>query len=327
MTVHSELLLRYVAGDATAEESAAVEAWAETDPANSQQLRVVASAWREAVSDAQAAPAGDWVRFARRLQEDAASHDPVEAPNPGTSRRQWLTRAAAVLLLAAGAATFALSRTAEDAASPTAWATATGETRDIVLPDGSQVRLGPSSELQLRSGFGEDGRHVVLRGTALFDVRRAEPQTFTVDAGGVRTTVLGTRFVIRAYEGDDGTDVAVVEGRVAVAASAEAAELGAGDGAHVEGGRIRVERADMDALLGWRERRIIFRNATLAAAARELERWYEVEVDFADASLRQRRITMTLDAAPLPEVLQLMEAAAGVTITRNGGRVIIGEAR
>jgi len=120
-------------------------------------------------------------------------------------------------------------------------------------------------------------------------------------------------------------DVGVLEGRVSVAAQhGDGEELVAGERAQVEAGRIRVQRTDVGALLGWRERSLVFRDATLAEVARELERWYDVDVEIADARLERRRITLSVHAAPLDEVLQLMQATLGVPMTQQGRRVRIG---
>jgi transmembrane sensor len=326
--VETGILLRYMAGDATADEVGRVEAWAAADEKNARELRVLAAAWHRAVdadlpttTETRADARDDaWQRIAARIG------DPDAAAQPAAPPRRWLLRAAAVTLLSAGAAVFALSRSG---AAPEAayWATGIGETRDIVLPDGSQVRLAPSSTLRIAGDFADSERRVLLAGTAYFDVQRAEPGRFVVAAGTVETTVLGTRFVVRAYD-DEPADVGVVEGRVSVTAPGGAvAEVEAGERALVRDGRVRVQRDDIRPLLGWRDRTLLFRDATLADVARELERWYDVDVEIADARLEQRRITLSAHDVPLTEVLDLMQAALGVRIARQGRTVIIGGGR
>jgi ferric-dicitrate binding protein FerR (iron transport regulator) len=334
-------LLRFIAGDATPEEIRRVETWAAAADDHARELRVLAAAWRQAVTGtgAAAAPADPgaapdsavWRRIAARLDESAAARntsatDRAAAPTRRVYMpRRALLRAAAIALLLAGAAVFALIRSA-DAPGQAVWTTAAGETRDIVLPDSSRVRLGPSSTLRTAADFSGAERRVLLRGSAHFDVRRAEPRRFVVAAGRVETTVLGTEFMVRAYD-DEPVDVAVVQGLVSVSSpGSAAARVQAGERALVQDGSVRVRREDLRPLLGLRDGRLIFRDAELPEAARELERWYGVAVEITDARLAQRRVTLSLPAAPLDEVLELLQASLNVRIEQRGRTVFIGGA-
>jgi transmembrane sensor len=326
--IESETLLRYVAGEATRHEAAAVEAWRSASPGNERELRVLAAAWQAATNapETHEEPSSDWHRIEERLHGSAGAATgsrsaPVERRGvPASAMR--LLRAAAIALLLAGGLLYALQRDTPTTivAAAEAHETAAGETRIVALDEGSRVILGPSSRLTTRHGFGGDHRQVELEGTALFEVTHDPDRAFVVLAGGVRTTVLGTEFVVRAYEGDDAVDVAVVEGRVSVRADTEA-EVSAGQSAHVENGIVRIGREDAAQLLAWRERRLAFRDATLRQAARELERWYDVDVVIADERLAQRRITMSMPATALDEVLALMQASLNVRVERTGDQV------
>jgi transmembrane sensor len=313
-------LLRHAAGTTDASEAAAVAAWAARHPAHQRQLDCVVAAWRASLADDTPAPASGWGRIAARIAAPAPRVRPLRRGST------WLLRAAAITLLLAGATVFALYRASD---SPpmvqqlASWTTAPGETRVVALPDGSQATLGPSSALHLTDGFMSGMRRVDLRGTALFSVQHDATRPFAVATGDVLTTVLGTEFVVRAYTGDESIDVAVINGRVSVAA-ATAAELAAGDHAQIESGVVRVGRGSAAPLLAWRERRLHFDDATLRHVARELERWYDIDVVIADPSVAERRVTMSMPAADLSEVLTLLEASLAVSIQRDGGRAIIG---
>jgi transmembrane sensor len=89
----------------------------------------------------------------------------------------------------------------------------------IALLDGSEVTLQPSSELYVNDGYGEKRREVRLKGEAFFKVRRNPEKPFVVYSNEVVTRVLGTSFIVRAYEGDGEITVAVKTGRVSVSAN------------------------------------------------------------------------------------------------------------
>jgi ferric-dicitrate binding protein FerR (iron transport regulator) len=82
----------------------------------------------------------------------------------------------------------------------------------IVLPDSSIVWMNADSKLQYNDG--PQRREVTLSGEAFFDVKKAA-RPFVVKAGGSTTTVLGTRFNIKAYSGEP-TAITVASGKIRV---------------------------------------------------------------------------------------------------------------
>lgn len=85
----------------------------------------------------------------------------------------------------------------------------------ILLSDNSEVFLSPHSTLSYPSHFTDSSRTVHLTGEADFSVRKGSTP-FMVYAGGVITKVLGTRFVVRAFEKDQNTTIRVRTGTVSV---------------------------------------------------------------------------------------------------------------
>lgn len=85
----------------------------------------------------------------------------------------------------------------------------------IALPDGSTVILSPKSTLQYKPAFEPDRRNIQLAGKALFNVTSDAARPFTVDAGDVNTTVLGTRFTVNTLTAGK-VQVHLLEGRVVV---------------------------------------------------------------------------------------------------------------
>jgi len=127
-------------------------------------------------------------------------------------------------------------------------------------------------------------------GQALFSVALNTQRPFHVLAGGVRVTVIGTRFSVRhTHTGltADETRVVVEEGRVRVArhigTDADALVLGDGEAVTLAAGESMV--ADGQGRLGivaavpsgsaapWRDGRVNFDNTPLAQALAEFERY------------------------------------------------------
>jgi transmembrane sensor len=91
----------------------------------------------------------------------------------------------------------------------------------ITLEDGSTVQLEKNSSLSYYKPFINDRRDISLRGIALFKVAKDKKRPFTVYAGGIATTALGTRFLVNATDSRK-VMVRLLEGKVVVRTAADA---------------------------------------------------------------------------------------------------------
>lgn len=81
-------------------------------------------------------------------------------------------------------------------------ATANGEYKNIILPDGSSVYLYPSSQISYKKDFDDTIRYVSLQGEAYFNVKPIQEKPFIVESKNLTTKVLGTKFNIKNYQED-----------------------------------------------------------------------------------------------------------------------------
>jgi len=88
----------------------------------------------------------------------------------------------------------------------------TSKTQVIPLPDGSVAALAANSTLRYEEPFAGNKRELLLKGQASFKVTKDEARPFTVSAGPILTTVLGTEF--RVSENDKGVTVRLYSGKV-----------------------------------------------------------------------------------------------------------------
>ena len=170
-----------------------------------------------------------------------------------------------------------------------------------------------------------------LEGQAFVRVRHDASRPFVVNAGGTRSTDLGTAFEVRAYPNEI-VRVAVTEGVVEVrrdAGSADSTLLQPGDVAEVPttGATVVKRQQNVERLLGWTRGELVFEDAPLSDVARELERWFDVQVKIEDPTIRSLRWS----GAPrigesLDNILDLIQTALkskGVRAERIGNEVII----
>ncbi|HEY4214152.1 MAG TPA: FecR domain-containing protein [Steroidobacteraceae bacterium] len=183
--------------------------------------------------------------------------------------------------------------------------TALGEQRTAKLSDGSMVYM--NTDTRIAVDYSGSQRNIrLLKGEALFVVEHDPQRPFIVSAQNARVRAVGTQFNVR--DRADSVDVAVVEGVVQVTASDTIADSGtgshlappplpmhaapaitrvsAGEIARVTTGRVIASHvAAVTDAISWRDRRLIFHNATLGEVASELNRYNrtQIKVDLAVA--------------------------------------------
>lgn len=184
--------------------------------------------------------------------------------------------------------------------------TQTAQIRALQLADGSKIRLGPDSALDVDF---HDGRRRIrlIRGEAFFEVEPDSGHPFIVTAGGVDTTVVGTAFNVSLEE--TGTRVAVQHGKVQVDGKGDSAILQAGDWVQMslEG---TVQRGHIPAaeVATWLDGQLVARDQPLAEVIDDLRRYYAGVIIVADASLAQRRVSGVYN---LSEPVAALTAAVG----------------
>jgi transmembrane sensor len=203
--------------------------------------------------------------------------------------------------------------------------TAVGEQRSVSLSDGSVVVLNTHSEVRVRMTPLER-RIDLLRGEAQFHVAKNPNRPFWVSTSEATVRAVGTVFNVRADR--LGTDVAVLEGRVKVSAVPEFAlrherateavsagslrnteaapvsvDLAAGQRAAVTARGIEREAGPtVEAVAGWTERRLVFRDERLADVVAEFNRYRVRPLIIDDSQLADLKISGVFDASD-PESL------------------------
>ncbi len=202
-----------------------------------------------------------------------------------------------------------------------------GVRSEIVLPDGSKVWLNAESTISYPVPFNSNGRHVQLTGEAFFQVKKDERNPFRVESGKVNVTVLGTRFNVKAFPGDETTEVTLEEGKVKLNSTGyetgQEIELRPGERAVInkKSNSVRISAGNIEKYIGWREGKLIFDNSPLSEVAQSLERWYGVEVQIADPEILTCQISSTFENESLHQVLALLELASPIKVSLIPARV------
>lgn len=92
----------------------------------------------------------------------------------------------------------------------------TQKTMHLLLQDSSDVVLSAGALIKYNVPFAGNKREIFLEGEAVFKVAKDKSKPFTVYAGGLATTALGTKFKITANKAQKKTTVKLFEGRVVI---------------------------------------------------------------------------------------------------------------
>lgn len=165
-----------------------------------------------------------------------------------------------------------------------------GAKTQVALPDGSLVWLNSGSTLSCPTAFDNKSRDVVLTGEAFFEVVKNEKIPMVVSIGNLKVKVYGTKFNVNAFKDDGLIKTTLVEGKVTIipGESKNEYQLKPGYTASfaVNDQKIELSKVDdMDAITGWKEGKLLFHNESFAHIIKELERWYNVDIQLADTTL------------------------------------------
>jgi transmembrane sensor len=92
----------------------------------------------------------------------------------------------------------------------------TNSIQQITLQDGSIVSLYPQSKIRYPKPFSEKKREVYLKGQAFFKITKNPSKSFWVYTEKISTQVLGTSFMVKAFENMKEAIVEVKTGKVSV---------------------------------------------------------------------------------------------------------------
>jgi transmembrane sensor len=246
---------------------------------------------------------------------------PFRGHSPRSSRiRRWAVAAAAAMV-AAVAGGYALDLPMRLEADVM---TATGETRTVMLGDGSRVVLNTASAIAV--DYSRERRRIrLLRGEAVFTVAKDAARPFVVAAASGEAVARGTIFAVRTE--DETATVTVLESRVGVfypIAARTAVELSPGEALDYSGRGLGAVRAvDADTTTAWRRGKLIFVDRPLGEVIAELNRYHSGRIQITDGSISGHPVSGVFDTGNPLHALDVIEETLGLHSTRLSSLLIL----
>ena len=159
----------------------------------------------------------------------------------------------------------------------------------LVLPDGSKVWLNASSSLRFPAFFEGKERVVELTGEGYFEIAHNAKMPFAVYVNDLKVEVLGTHFNIMSYDNEKTVNTTLLEGSVKLSfptskIQEQEIKIKPGQQATLDKkiSLLNVHEADVESAVAWKNGMFQFKSDDIQTIMRQIERWYDVDVSYAD---------------------------------------------
>ena len=199
----------------------------------------------------------------------------------------------------------------------------------LELADGTLVWLNSDSELRYPVKFAGSQRDVWLKGEGYFEVSKNPEKSFRVVVDDMIVKVLGTSFNISAYADSPLALTTLCSGQVRLTDCMNPEneqDLLPGEQLlfHRESRKMEIRNVDTDVFVSWREGFFQFDNHTVEEVFMILQRWYNVQVFYANTEARQEVFTGKLPRFDnMMIIIDLIKRVSDLKITVDGKVIYI----
>lgn len=192
------------------------------------------------------------------------------------------------------------------------------------LPDGTKIWLNAMSSIRFPSVFAAHERKVELTGEAYFEVAHNAAKPFKVASNTQQVEVLGTHFDVKTYADEPYAETTLMQGSVSVSSlNGGSALLKPGQQSKTDKSNIRVNQADTEAVIAWKNGYFIFKNEDIESIMRKLSRWYNIDVVF-EGDFKDKRFEGAISRFnDISEILRKFELTESIHFKIEGRRVIV----
>lgn len=321
--MNDELLVKYLLGEITPEEQAAVKEWIDENDSNRRYFEQFQLIWDKSRLFAATSTVNEnaaWLRFQQRISNSTTIAE--EAPViPIRKKYNWMRAAAILILVVSVLGLYFLWN--QKPAELLVIATRQQVLADT-LPDGSVVTLNRNSSLTYPETFKGSERPVNLKGEGFFNVKADKRKPFIVHINDITVSVVGTSFNIKNTDGK--TEVIVETGIVRVSKGGRTTELKAGDKLIVEGkDSVLSKEKTPDKLYNYyRSKEFVCNNTPLWKLVDVLNEAYDANIVIESKDIKSLPLTTTFDNESLDNILDILSKTfEGIVIEKKENKIII----
>ena len=230
-----------------------------------------------------------------------ADEHPAQTPVVSLRSRRIKWWAAAAIIFVTSISVWQYIRTTGKLVMQTAY----GETRQEVLPDGSQVMLNANTTLNYRKWKDGTDREVWVNGEAFFHVKKTAQKTkFIVHTGHFDVVVTGTQFNV--INRNTRNNVLLTEGSVTIQGKGQEVQMKPGE--FVEFNNTGIQKKDINnaPVLAWTEHKFVFEKTPMKEVAELVADLYGIKVTLANEAAAADSLSGIIPNDNLDEFVQLL---------------------
>lgn len=202
-----------------------------------------------------------------------------------------------------------------------------GETRHLFLPDSSEIWINSGSSIKYPKVFTDDQRQIYLKGEAYFSVKKNPAKPFIVKTEPLSVKVLGTKFNVKAYPGDENVTTTLTSGKVEVFTSLQESQILRPNEQltyNINTSAMNIEQVLPVETDAWLVGQILFINSSFNEIKQTLERHFNVTIDDKTAISASRSYTVKfLKGETLTEILDVLKDVVGFTYRQQGEKIVL----
>ena len=186
---------------------------------------------------------------------------------------------------------------------------------NIILPDGTNVKLNSDTRITFPNRFVGKTREVKIDGEAFFDVATDSLHPLIVTtAKGLVIKVTGTKFNIKSYPNDNSEEATLYEGKISLISKGNTYNMLPDNQLIIAPNKrpVKVGSPKMDDIKAWTEGRIVFDETPLSEVIKVLERWHGVTFAVTDSSVLNKTITGSFNSESIHYIMNIISLCTSV---------------
>lgn len=318
------LIIAYLEGTLTSEETDAFFVWLELKPENKKLFFDIKDIRDKTLfSNEPFDPIRSWEVFVDKHTFSKHNYMLI-------SRTKTILSYAAVLLFAVlSSALYFKIQISESEEQTISFNTGENRINDIVsLPDGSSVNLISGTKLSIKNDYGNKKRIVYLEGEAFFKVAKQTDKPFIVKINGQEIEALGTMFSVKAYPNDSLCVTTLLEGSVRLSSEKQEKEITLKPNDQMvynrDKGCAEVCVVDAEALTSWTTGKYYFPQQNFSDIVKRLKELYGVDIVINSDEIRNTQVSGTFQAEQsIYEIMDIFACAMPIQYTVEKRKISI----
>lgn len=200
-----------------------------------------------------------------------------------------------------------------------------GNRSEIVLPDGSTVKLNSGSNITYVYNSKRKIREVHFQGEGFFDVSKNKTPFVVKIGDGVEVKVIGTSFNLKAYADDQTIQTSLIEGDIELWHNNDRLIMKAGEMAEFDKRTDRLKKVggSLSHSCGWLNNKLYMDDMPLGDVCKYLERWYNVNIHIHGDLAKDIHYNGVIQEENITDVLEALSNLSNIDYNVKGKNISI----